>query len=191
MKEYYKIGEISKIYGISRDSLMYYERLGILKPTRDINGYRLYTMNDIWKLNLIKELRTFDFSMEKIKEYIDNRTIKATETTLTKEIYLIDKKIEELKLLKNNILKRLKNINDAKTLSYITQVRLTYIEERKALKLNGYISRDEEVDFLLKKLQKKYEDKFYLLGNTKVGAIYNYHSLKKIFIMNTNPYFVF
>ncbi|HBL5898494.1 TPA: MerR family DNA-binding transcriptional regulator, partial [Clostridioides difficile] len=37
MKDYYKIGEISKIYGIGRDSLMYYEEIGILRPVRDIN----------------------------------------------------------------------------------------------------------------------------------------------------------
>ena len=42
MKDYYKIGEISKIYGIGRDSLMYYEDIGILKPFRDKNGYRMY-----------------------------------------------------------------------------------------------------------------------------------------------------
>ena len=29
MKDYYKIGEISKIYGIGRDFLMYYEEIGI------------------------------------------------------------------------------------------------------------------------------------------------------------------
>ena len=57
MKDYYKIGEISKIYGIGRDSLMYYEEIGILNPFRDSNGYRLYSITDIWKLNLIKELR--------------------------------------------------------------------------------------------------------------------------------------
>ena len=43
MKDYYKINEIAKLYGIGVDSLRYYERLGILKPRRDTNGYRLYS----------------------------------------------------------------------------------------------------------------------------------------------------
>ena len=34
MKEYYKIGEISKLYNIGTDSLRYYEEVGILKPKR-------------------------------------------------------------------------------------------------------------------------------------------------------------
>ena len=43
MKEYYKIGEISALYNIGADSLRYYEELGILKPKRDSNGYRMYS----------------------------------------------------------------------------------------------------------------------------------------------------
>ncbi|PRR78557.1 HTH-type transcriptional regulator ZntR [Clostridium liquoris] len=178
MKDYYKIGEISKIYGICRDSLIYYEKLGILKPMRDSNGYRLYTMNDIWKLNLIKELRTFDFSVEKIGEYIENRTVGITKEMLTDEICLIDNKTEELTHLKNNVLRRIENINCAENTTVLNTIKVIYLEKRKALKLNGNISRDAEVDYLIKKLQKKYEDKFYLLGNTKVGAIYNLDSLK-------------
>ena len=47
MKNYYKIGEISKLYGIGTDSLRYYEELGILHPKRDSNGYRLYNLKDM------------------------------------------------------------------------------------------------------------------------------------------------
>lgn len=65
MKDYYKIGEISKIYGIGRDSLMYYEEIGILRPVRDINGYRMYNISDIWKLNLIKNLEAWTFQWRK------------------------------------------------------------------------------------------------------------------------------
>ena len=57
MKNYYKISEISKLYGIGPDSLRYYERLGILKPKRDTNQYRLYSLKDLYKLNLICDLR--------------------------------------------------------------------------------------------------------------------------------------
>ena len=34
MKHYYRIGEISRLYGVGPDSLRYYEELGILKPHR-------------------------------------------------------------------------------------------------------------------------------------------------------------
>ena len=37
MKHYYRIGEISRLYGVGPDSLRYYEELGILKPHRGEN----------------------------------------------------------------------------------------------------------------------------------------------------------
>lgn len=92
MKNYYKIGEISKIYDIGRDSLMYYEKIGILNPFRDNNGYRMYSIRDIWKLNVIKELRNLNFPMKKIKEYLDNRSIDFTKNILIEEISLLEKK---------------------------------------------------------------------------------------------------
>ena len=39
MKDYYKISEISRLYGIGADSLRYYERAGIITPKRGENGY--------------------------------------------------------------------------------------------------------------------------------------------------------
>lgn len=179
MKEYYKIGEISKIYEIGRDSLMYYEELGILKPFRDKNGYRLYRMTDIWKLNLIKELRTFGFSMEKIKEYLDIRNIENTKVMLNEEIFLLEKKIEDLTKLKRNITKRLEDIEEVTLNKNLYDIQVTFIDDRKAIRLNGDITRDEEVDFLVKKLQKKHEDKFYLLGNYNIGAIYCMNKIKE------------
>ena len=61
MKQYYTIGEISKIYQIGTDSLRYYEKLGILSPRRGANGYRIYGLDDLWKLNVIRDLRRLDF----------------------------------------------------------------------------------------------------------------------------------
>ena len=54
MKDYYKINEIARLYGIGVDSLRYYEKLGILKPRRDTNGYRLYNLKDSRFISLPK-----------------------------------------------------------------------------------------------------------------------------------------
>ena len=78
MKQYYKIGEISKLYQIGPDSLRYYEELGILTPKRAENGYRMYGLHDLWRLNVIRDLRRLDFSMEQIGEYLKNRSVDTT-----------------------------------------------------------------------------------------------------------------
>ena len=179
MKDYYKIGEISKIYGIGRDSLMYYEELGILKPFRDKNGYRMYKLSDIWRLNLIKELRSLNVPMKKIKEYLDDRNIESTKEILNKEIILIDEKIEELLSYKQNIMKRLDTINDELRNLKLYEIDLVYINKRKALELNANITKDEEFDFLIQKLQKDYENRFTILGNNNIGSSFCLDKIKQ------------
>ena len=179
MKDYYKIGEISKIYGIGRDSLMYYEDIGILKPFRDKNGYRMYKLSDIWRLNLIKELRSLNFPMKKIKEYLDDRNIESTKEILNKEIILIDEKIEELLSYKQNIMKRLDTINDELRNLKLYEIDLVYINKRKALELNANITKDEEFDFLIQKLQKDYENRFTILGNNNIGSSFFLDKIKQ------------
>ena len=179
MKDYYKIGEISKIYGIGRDSLMYYEDIGILKPFRDKNGYRMYKLSDIWRLNLIKELRSLNFPMKKIKEYLDDRNIESTKEILNKEIILIDEKIEEPLSYKQNIMKRLDTINDELRNLKLYEIDLVYINKRKALELNANITKDEEFDFLIQKLQKDYENRFTILGNNNIGSSFCLDKIKQ------------
>ena len=41
MKKFFKIGEISKLYGIGVDSIRYYEEIGIIKPERSESGYHI------------------------------------------------------------------------------------------------------------------------------------------------------
>ncbi len=179
MKDYYTIGEISKIYDIGRDSLRYYEKIGLLNPLRDINGYRLYNMQDIWKLNVIKDLKNLDFTMKQIKKYLDNRTVDSTKEMLNNQIKLIDRKVIELKNTQESMYHRLNNIENTYRDIKLNTIEVIYMEERRALKLNGKVSRDEEIDFLIKKLQKQYEDRLYLFGNNNIGATVSKEYIKE------------
>lgn len=178
MKAYYKIGELSKIYDIGKDSLMYYEELGILKPSRDSNGYRLYSISDIWKLNLIKELRTLDVPMKRIKNYVDFRTVQNTKEMLYEEVELIDERIEELLRHKNNIQARLHNIEEVMKETAINQIREVYLPKRKAVILSADITRDADVDILMQKLQKEYETQFDIIGKKSIGAIFDQQAIE-------------
>ncbi|MDO7977475.1 MerR family transcriptional regulator [Oceanotoga teriensis] len=97
MKKFLRIGEISKFYGISTDTLRYYEKMGIVKPERNINGYRMYSMNQIWKINVITDLRKLGFPLKMIKEYLNNRSIDNTKYFILEEMSRVDKKIDEYK----------------------------------------------------------------------------------------------
>lgn len=178
MKDYYKIGEISKIYGVGRDSLMYYEEIGIIKPLRDKNGYRMYSIYDIWRLNLLKELKNLNFPIKKIKEYLDDRTVESTTSLLEKEIDIIENKISDLLHQKENLKKRIESINEA-TNSKLYNMQVKYIKKRKAIRINEDIEKDEDFDIVVQKLQKEYEDRFNILGNNNIGSSWSIESINR------------
>ena len=110
MKQYYRIGEISALYNIGTDSLRYYEELGILKPRRDSNGYRMYSINDIRTLNILRELRAIGFSMSQIKEHLNNFDLQKTMELFGDAVDAIDKKVEELTTLRAQLAERIADI---------------------------------------------------------------------------------
>lgn len=178
MKNYYKIGEISEMYDMSRDSLMYYEKIGIIKPTRDDNEYRLYSVSDIWRLNLIKELKSLGFSFKMIKEYLENRDLNSTNKLLQNGITLLDDQILKLLKQKENMRKRMESIENTSKNSNLNSIELSYLKRRKGLILNGQIKRDEDFDLLIQKLQKDHNNKFGILGNNNIGSVFKVDSLK-------------
>lgn len=178
MKNYYKINEISKLYGIGPDSLRYYEKLGILKPRRDTNGYRLYSLKDLYKLNIIRDLRSLDFSMQQIKEYLDEQSIDNTLSLLHEEQKLLHVRLQELKkrekIIKNRIscLKASQNIPTG-------HICVKSCPARYCVQLSEYITRDEEMDFLIKKLHKKHEKKVHDFGSQTIGAFLSMPDLNR------------
>ncbi|MGL6107852.1 MerR family transcriptional regulator [Romboutsia sp.] len=178
-RKYYKTGELSKIYKIGRDSLKYYEKLGLLNPTRDKNTYRMYTIKDICNLSLIKELRSLDFSMQRIKEYLKNRNIETTKKMLKEELSLIEQKLEELLTHKDSINQRLKSINNAIDNTNVNRIELIYINKRKAIarKTNGEFT--ENVDYLIQRLNENLEENFYILGNSNFGGVFDSKSIDR------------
>ncbi len=176
MKDSYKISEISKMYGIGVDSLRYYERLGILKPQRAENGYRMYSLKDIYKLNMIRDLRGLNFSMQQIKEYLDRQTLENTLSLLKQEQQLIELQMKKLTETQKRIQQRiaaLANANQVKT----DQIQLIPLAKRHCYQVNAHITRDEEMDFVMKKIHKKHEKKIPDFGNQEFGAFF---SMKEI-----------
>lgn len=169
MKQYYTIGEISKIYQIGTDSLRYYEKLGILSPRRGANGYRIYGLDDLWKLNVIRDLRRLDFPMEKIRNYMQNRSIESTRTLLEEELGLIEEHMKALEKLKENVSERLSTLEKA-TRQPLDTVILKHFPKRKCHILNHLYHTDEEMDMLIKQLMNKDKNHLYIIGNNRIGS---------------------
>ena len=65
------IAQVSQKYGISADTLRYYERIGLLPPVgRTKSGIRDYTEEDCNWVNFIKCMRSAGLPVETLIEYV-------------------------------------------------------------------------------------------------------------------------
>ena len=62
-----RLSEICNITGVTRRTLQEYERIGLLKPTIEENGYWMYTDDDIATILVIQLLRMADYKRNEIK----------------------------------------------------------------------------------------------------------------------------
>jgi DNA-binding transcriptional MerR regulator len=70
---YLQIGEAADRTGLTQRTLRYYEEKGLLKPpSRMEGGFRLYSGDDVERIERIKEMRDLlGFSLAEIKEMIE------------------------------------------------------------------------------------------------------------------------
>jgi DNA-binding transcriptional MerR regulator len=82
MRELLQIGELAKLIGISTKTIRYYHEVGLLaEPRRTDAGYRLYTAQDLLRLERIRRLRSLGLPLYHIKEILG-------ETDLEQEVML-------------------------------------------------------------------------------------------------------
>lgn len=191
MKQFYKIGEISKLYQIGTDSLRYYEELGLLNPIRGENGYRMYGLNDLWRLNVIRDLRRLNFPMEKIQTYMNCRSVASTKALLHEELSTIDNHIALLNQLRENVSERLETLCEAEVQPLGNIVKKEFPKRRCHI-IPQPFHTDEEMDMLIKQLLNKDKNNLYIIGNNRIGSLLSlenarqalYHDYEGVFIID-------
>jgi DNA-binding transcriptional MerR regulator len=75
---YLQIGEAAERTGVTQRALRFYEEKGLLKPpTRMEGGFRLYSEDDIRRVEQIKRLqKLLGFSLAEIKEMVEAEEVK-------------------------------------------------------------------------------------------------------------------
>lgn len=169
MKEYYTVSEISRLYGIGIDSLRYYEKIGALSPRRGENNYRLYSLKDIYRLNVIRDLLMLGFSVKQIGEYLDCQNMESTLSMLEQEKEKVRQQRERLKRIEQAIEERVAHLEKYEKIE-AGRYQCLHSPARYCLQLNAEIRRDEEMDYAVKRLQKRHEDKIRSLGEREIGA---------------------
>lgn len=168
-KDHYTIGDISKMYGIGADSLRYYEEKGLLKPERTPSGYRIYRDTDIWRLNVIGELRSLDVSVDNIKKYLESGSAQSAINILNDELVSVREKIEQLHEIESRLINTIDNILSAQNI-HLNTVTIQNFPERRAFCIKQRFSSDEDMDKIMKRLVDDY-GKHNIIGNNHIAAI--------------------
>ncbi len=90
MRERLTIGEVAKLTGVTTKTVRHYHKLGLLpEPARSEGGYRLYSADDLLRLQRIRRLKSFGLSLERIKSVLgapDDATLREVLQALLAEV---------------------------------------------------------------------------------------------------------
>ena len=103
----YTVSRLAKLAGVSVRTLHHYDETGLLKPSfRSDSGYRQYQREDLLRLQQILFYRELDFSLNEIKEILDDPGYDQVQA-LVNHRQSIEQRIERLSDLLNTIDKTL------------------------------------------------------------------------------------
>jgi DNA-binding transcriptional MerR regulator len=110
MKRYLNISEVANLMMMSTSQIRFYEKKGLLTPARDeTSGYRIYTFQDIERLEAIQLLKDINVPIKEIQHIIlksdDHKyheIIERSETELMNEIEQLTVRLNMIKRFKEN-----------------------------------------------------------------------------------------
>jgi DNA-binding transcriptional MerR regulator len=111
MRERLRIGEAARLVGVTPKTVRHYEKIGLLPAAeRSESGYRLYSANDLLRLNRIKRLRSLGLSLRQVRSVLGEGdgelSLKTTLEALRTEVEAEMARLEERRRLIDGALSR-------------------------------------------------------------------------------------
>ena len=102
LKGKHLISEASEITGLSKQTIRFYEKKGLIPPIkRNTNGYRIFGNDDIRKLMLIKKAKNLHLPLDEIEQIVDLAFNENCHSFELKFLHLLkEKKVQVEKKLK-------------------------------------------------------------------------------------------
>lgn len=100
-EELFQIGEIAKILGVSRKTLLVFEDMGLLTPAvkDEESGYRYYSADNMTQVRSIRSLQALGLSLKEISDYYyDTQNIDAQLARLMELRASLDRNIQMLQV---------------------------------------------------------------------------------------------
>ena len=105
-----KIGELAALSKVSRDTLRYYEKHGLITPsTRNASGYRLYSDADVHRISFIISAKEVGFTLNEIHQLLelevtkDQKSCEDVKQFVDAKITIVNQRLAEIKRIKKSL----------------------------------------------------------------------------------------
>jgi DNA-binding transcriptional MerR regulator len=115
-----KIGEVARRTGIGIETLRFYERSGLLgRPARTEGGYRLYSAEELLRLEFIKRAQTLGFTLEEIKRIMaesraGDRPCAEVREIVRERLVELDERLKQMRRYRNALARTLQQWDEKK-----------------------------------------------------------------------------
>ncbi|MCT4632678.1 MAG: MerR family transcriptional regulator [Firmicutes bacterium] len=108
----FKIGEISNIKKIDKQTLRYYDKIGLLKPeiVDPNNGYRYYSIEQFMDVDLIQFHKHLGLTLKEMKDFREIKDIQSSIEALKIQHHKLISKIQSLNEIEKNISKIINDV---------------------------------------------------------------------------------
>ncbi len=127
MKEFYTIGEVSRIFNIPAPTLRYYDSIKLLSPwKKGENSYRYYSKAQFEIISMIIFMRSIGTPIKRLTEILNDDNAGGVQKELKRCREEINNRIAELELLRNKVRVFDENIQDT---CYESDIKLMKLPE--------------------------------------------------------------
>ncbi|HAZ94714.1 MAG TPA: Zn(2+)-responsive transcriptional regulator [Porticoccaceae bacterium] len=105
-----KIGELAALSKVSRDTLRFYEKHGLITPSaRNASGYRLYSDADVHRISFIISAKEVGFTLNEIHQLLklevtkDEKSCQDVKQFVDDKIAVVNQRLAEIKRIKTSL----------------------------------------------------------------------------------------
>lgn len=114
MEHRFTAGEMAKLSGLSKQTILFYDKKGILKPeyVDPDNGYRYYSADQLDFLDNISMLKEIGLSLDEIRTFMEQRTRDYAVSRMEEQLASIRQKIKRLQTIEKQLSWKMKTLED-------------------------------------------------------------------------------
>lgn len=100
----YKVADFARLCGLPKDTILYYDRIGLLHPAKvGSNGYRYYSFDQLFTAHLIESLKLSHMTLDEIRDFMSAPDVDAYHAQVARSLDELEQRIRLLERARASI----------------------------------------------------------------------------------------